>query len=227
MSDATTPQDQVTAFWSMVAPDYEAHRGNVPCWSSALYDRWVGILDLELGRGPSNVLDLGTGTGFVALILAELGHLVTAIDLSAEMLAEARKAAAGRSVVRFELGDAVEPVMPAGSFDAVVNRHLLWTLREPVRAMSRWRDVLCPSGVLLCFDGFWFGPAPSDEEPEPFARYYTTSTRSALPFMHSTSPEPIIGAMEEAGFAKVTFRSLPELTDDTTSTAPYLVRGVK
>jgi SAM-dependent methyltransferase len=227
VADPTTPQDQVTAFWSMVAAGYEAHPGNVPSRGSALYDRWVEILGQELGPAPRRVLDLATGTGFAALILAELGHHVTAIDLSAEMLAQARKAAGGRSDVRFELGDAVEPAMPAGSFDAVVNRHLLWTLREPVCAMSRWRDLLCPSGVLLCFDGFWFGSAPSEEEPEPFRRHYTTSTRSALPFMHSTSAEPIIAALEEAGFAHVTWRSLPELTDDATGTPPYLVRGVK
>lgn len=227
MADAATPQDQVTAFWSIVAPGYEVHPGNVPSPGSALYGRWVEILGQELGPAPRKVLDLATGTGFVALILAELGHPVTAIDLSAEMLAQARKAAGGRPGVHFELGDAVEPAMAAGSFDPVVSRHLLWTLREPVRAMCRWRDLLCPSGVLLCFDGFWFGPAPSEGEPEPFRRHYTTSTRSALPFMHATSAEPIIAAMEEAGFAQVTWRSLPELTGDATGTPPYLVRGVK
>jgi SAM-dependent methyltransferase len=227
VADPTTPQDHVTAFWSMVAHGYEAHQGNVPSQGSALYDRWVQILDQQVGPDPRRVLDLATGTGFVALILAELGHAVTAIDLSPEMLAEARKAAGGRSDVRFELGDAVAPAMPAGSFEAVVSRHLLWTLREPVRAMSTWRDLLCPNGVLLCFDGFWFGPAPTAEEPEPFRRHYTASTRSALPFMHSTSAEPIIAAMEEAGFAEVSWRSLPELTDDATGTTPYLVRGVR
>ena len=114
MTDATTPQDQVTAFWSMVAPGYEAHPGNVPSRGSALHGRWVEILDQQLGPAPRKVLDLATGTGFVALILAELGHRVTAVDLSAEMLAEARKTAGGRSDVLFELGDAVEPTMPAG-----------------------------------------------------------------------------------------------------------------
>jgi hypothetical protein len=33
--------------------------------------------------------------------------------------------------------------------------------------------------------------------------------------------------MEVAGFAHVTWRSLPELADDATGTPPYLVRGVK
>ena len=89
MADPTTPQDQVTAFWSMVAAGYEAHPGNVPPRGSALYDRWVEVLHQELGPAPRKVLDLATGTGFVALILAELGHSVTAIDLSAEMLVEA------------------------------------------------------------------------------------------------------------------------------------------
>jgi len=227
MADEATPQAHVTAFWSMVAPDYEAHRGNVPSRGSDLYDRWVAILDQNVGPAPREVLDLATGTGFIALILAELGHRVTAIDLSAEMLAQARTAAGGRSDVRFELSDAVEPAMPAGSFHVVVNRHLLWTLREPVRAMSRWRDLLCPAGVLLCFDGFWFGPTPSDQEPEPFRRHYTSTTRSALPFMHATSAEPIIAAMETAGFAQVTWRQLPELMDDASGTSPYLVRGIR
>lgn len=63
MAGATTTQDQVTAFWSLVAPGYEAHPGNVPSRGSALYDRWVEILDQELGPAPTKVLDLATGTG--------------------------------------------------------------------------------------------------------------------------------------------------------------------
>jgi SAM-dependent methyltransferase len=228
MTDTPGPQDQVTAFWSMVAPDYEAHPGNVPSRGSALYGRWVELLAQELGPARREVLDLATGTGFVALILAELGHRVTAMDLSPEMLAEARRAAAARSVnVGFQVGDAVEPPLPVGSFDVVVNRHLLWTLREPLRAMAHWRELLRPSGVVLCFDGFWFADESTEEEPEPFTRHYTTSTRSALPFMRLRSAEPILATMEEAGFAEATWRSLPELTDEATGTAPYLVRALK
>lgn len=36
------------------------------------------------------VLDVGTGPGFFAIILAELGYQVTAVDYTASMLEEAR-----------------------------------------------------------------------------------------------------------------------------------------
>jgi ubiquinone/menaquinone biosynthesis C-methylase UbiE len=82
MEEAANPQDQVNAFWSMVAAGYEAHPGNVPAIGTDAYGRWVEMLDRKLSQEPSDVLDLATGTGFVALILARLGHRVTAMPSS-------------------------------------------------------------------------------------------------------------------------------------------------
>ena len=65
-------QDQVTAFWDMVAPGYEAHPGNVPAYGSAEYQRWADMLDHEVPGCPAEVLDLATGTGFVAMIMAPI-----------------------------------------------------------------------------------------------------------------------------------------------------------
>lgn len=40
-------QQQVTAFWSMVAPDYEAHAGNVPAPGTPLHRAWVEVVALH------------------------------------------------------------------------------------------------------------------------------------------------------------------------------------
>jgi ubiquinone/menaquinone biosynthesis C-methylase UbiE len=150
-------QRSITGFWSAIAQDYEAHEGNVPPPRSAEHDAWVAAIRDALPEPPSDVLDVGTGTGFVARTAATLGHRVTGIDLSEQMLGIAREHAERDGVVvRFAIGDAVAPQFSPASFDAVTSRHLLWTLREPVRAFANWRALLRPGGRAVAFDGFWF-----------------------------------------------------------------------
>jgi len=47
---------------------------------------------------------------------------------------------------------------PDGSYDAIVCRHLVWTLTEPRTALTEWHRVLKPGGHLLIFDGDWAQP---------------------------------------------------------------------
>ncbi|HEY7295049.1 MAG TPA: class I SAM-dependent methyltransferase [Dehalococcoidia bacterium] len=206
-------QARITGFWSTVAPEYEAHMGNVPSPASAEYDAWVEAVRELLPPAPADVLDIATGTGFAALIAAGLGHRVTAIDLSWPMLAQARKEAQRRGLsVTFATGDAVEPDFPAASFDAITNRHFIWTLREPVRAFRNWLRLLRPGGRVVSIDGFWFAQAgdgaATDEGPNLFDQHYTPETRAALPAMQLTTVEPIVGLFEAAGFASVTIGDL-------------------
>jgi 2-polyprenyl-3-methyl-5-hydroxy-6-metoxy-1,4-benzoquinol methylase len=72
------------------------------------------------------ILDVGTGTGRVAILLAHGAARVTAVDASEEMLAIARRRAADALVkVRFTLGDAHQLDFPDRDFDAVVAFRLL------------------------------------------------------------------------------------------------------
>ena len=76
--------------------------------------------------GGGAVLDVGTGTGRAALVLAEAGARVTAVDASAEMLrvAEARAKACG-SEIAFGIGDAHHLAFESRSFDTVVSLRVL------------------------------------------------------------------------------------------------------
>jgi ubiquinone/menaquinone biosynthesis C-methylase UbiE len=205
-------QDQITAFWTLVATQYDSHPGNVPAAESPEYEAWIGAIERLLPPPPSDVLDVGTGTGFVALIASQLGHRVIGLDLSSAMLSEAR-VRAEQHVLRttFTVGDAVAPALEEESLDAIICRHLLWTLREPQVALMNWRRLLRPQGRVVVIDGFWFAQAKPEEGNEIFERYYTDRTCEALPAMHWDRVEPVADLLTEAGFSDVTMTDLADV----------------
>jgi ubiquinone/menaquinone biosynthesis C-methylase UbiE len=73
------------------------------------------------------MLDVGTGTGRAAFILALGGAKVTAVDASEEMLAIARQRAAEQmlTTIKFQRGDAHALDFPDRAFDAVVSFRML------------------------------------------------------------------------------------------------------
>lgn len=109
---------------------------------------------LPLPEGGGRLLDVGCGPGIFSISAAKLGWSVTGIDLSQRMLDEARSnaAAVGRPAL-FQIGNAEAPDFPPESFDAIVNRYLLWNLPHPEEALAAWWRLLKPGGVILVSDG--------------------------------------------------------------------------
>ena len=117
---------------------------------------WTELLRAHLPHPPSTVLDIGCGTGSLSVVLAILGHTVTGIDLSPEMITRARaKAARVGYPIQFHVMDAAYPQLPPQQFDAIVCRHLLWALPEPKEVLQRWAELLKPGGMLFLVEGFW------------------------------------------------------------------------
>jgi len=193
-------QDRITGFYSAIAEGYEAHAGNVPGFGSAEHHAWERLIGDLLPSPPADVLDVATGTGFLALIAAAQGHRVTGADLAEPMLSLARRTAEARAlVVTFTLADAVAPGLPARSFDAVTSRHLFWTLRDPQAALTAWHELLRPGGRMVIIDGFWFDP---DTEPEEgfFESFYDRDTRHSLPGWTHRDVDSILAMVGAAGF---------------------------
>lgn len=125
---------------------------------------WTQVLQARLPQArPLRILDVGTGAGFFAILLARLGHEVTGIDMSADMLHEAKcNALAAGVTAHFMKMDAQKPDFAEGAFDVVVSRNLTWTLPDAMEAYRQWRRVLKPGGLLMNFD--------SDYGRETFSR---------------------------------------------------------
>ncbi|MGB3443448.1 MAG: class I SAM-dependent methyltransferase [Actinophytocola sp.] len=118
---------------------------------------WADVLLPLMPTAPASVVDLGCGTGSLAVLLARAGHVVRGLDLSARMIdAAGRKALAAGVPAEFRQGDAAVPPYPPASCDVVLARHVLWALPDPGAALDRWVELLRPGGRLVLIEGRWF-----------------------------------------------------------------------
>jgi len=123
-----TLQNQIKGAWARGAATYDQDIGHGGM-TDRLHDYWLQLLRRVVGPAPLTIVDVGSGTGFLAVLLAELGHHVQGVDLSPEMLHYARQRAERAGVtVQFETGDATALPQPDSSVDVAISRHLFWTM---------------------------------------------------------------------------------------------------
>lgn len=115
--------------------------------------RWSNLRRLVLSRlKGGSVLDLGCGTGHMALACLQRGHAVVAVDLSPEMTALARKLASEHGyaleTVEVDLETGVGP-LAGRSFDNVVCLDVLEHLEHDEGALAGIVPLLAPGGRLV------------------------------------------------------------------------------
>ena len=155
------------------------------------------------------VLDVASGPGFIAGAASALGALVTGLDFSAAMVAEAQRR---QPAITFCEGDAEALPFEDASVDAVVMNFGMLHLARPDTAIAQARRVLRPGGryaftvwaspgqalafgmVLRALEEFGNRNVPLPEGP-PFFRFSDAiETRRTL---------------EQAGYAAIEVRELP------------------
>ncbi len=97
------------------------------------------------------VLDVGTGTGFLAEGAAKIARKVIALDFSEAMLSEARAKLGGRNV-EFKIGNVEQIPLPNESIDAVIANMVLHHCQRPEIAVKEMARVLVPGGRLVISD---------------------------------------------------------------------------
>jgi len=111
-------------------------------------------VELVQPRPTDRVLDVATGTGNTALALAPHVAEVVGLDLTPEMLDQARRVAAERGVenVEWVLGDAEELPFPDASFDVWIARAAPHHFHRLGRSLEEALRVLKPGGKAVVID---------------------------------------------------------------------------
>ncbi len=200
----------------MTAPERERY---VPAagriWLTALYDPAMALTMREgafrgavlstvlAGPPPRLVLDVGCGTGTLAVQLADASPAVevVGVDGDEKVLSQARKKAAGLDGrVRFEQASAEKLPLATGSVDVVIASLLLHHLLPPAKtlALQEAQRVLAPDGRLLIVD--WGRPR------DPLVRigFYLLQLLDGFPNTRDHAAGRLPSFIEQAGFESVT-----------------------
>lgn len=142
--------------WDGIAAKYDSLRPDQSLTDPEVRTAWQQLLADHLPKDKCTILDVGCGTGTLALALAENGHQVTGTDFAPKMVAEAKiKAKALGQNVTFDVQDATAPTFAPQSFDAIICRQVLWALPDAKIALSNWTNLLKPGGVILLVEGLF------------------------------------------------------------------------
>jgi SAM-dependent methyltransferase len=123
------------------------------------YDRTRAISDETMGRTISlltselrdrgRVLEVGVGTGLLALRLHQAGIVVSGLDLSAPMLAKLVEKAGGAPPFPLVLADATTMPFADGAFGGAYLRWVLHLIPDWRAALAEMARVVRPGGVLV------------------------------------------------------------------------------
>jgi len=176
-------------------------------WNTTGGEPWVALADVldamfagieqhlaeEAATAGPRVLDVGCGTGATTVAMARLlgeDADCTGVDVSASMLAAARRRAVAAGVdVDFVEADAQRHSFAPGSLDTVASRFGVMFFDDPGAAFTNLRGATRRGGALRLV--VWRGP---DENP-----FMTAAVRAAAPVLELASPAP--DAPGQFGFA--------------------------
>jgi len=196
--DTSTVKDVIRRHWASRAAEFD-EVPNHGLHTAAQRDAWIVRIQAWTGTQPLAALDVGCGTGFLALLLAELGHRVTGVDAANEMLDLARaKAASAGLQLHLDQPDAERLSFADTSFDLIVERHVIWTLPDPKGALAEWSRVLRPGGRLVLIEGDWRGGSRTSKSADDYE-----SIQDALPLYGGRPSAELAELVKSAGFVDV------------------------
>ncbi len=201
----------MSAMWDSVAPGWEANAGFV---DEQLALATEALLDAAHVAEGDQVLDLAAGPGGAGLTAAQrvgsTGRVVLS-DVAAGMVAVAAKRAGADARVSTAVFDQSAIDFGDASFDAVINRHGLMFVENPVQAVSEAVRVLRAGGryAVMTWDrremNPWLGlvlDAVSAELDMPFP---PPNVRG--PFSLDT-PDALSSALRDGGLEEVTVTAM-------------------
>lgn len=214
-------QEQIRRMFDKIAPSYDRLNHAL---SLGIDRRWRRTAVDALGKHkPQQILDIATGTGDFALLLAKRikpQHIVGA-DISEGMMAVGRekvKEEGLQNVISFQHEDCMQLSFPDGSFDAVTSSYGVRNFQNLDKGLQEMQRVLRPGGHLLIVE---LTPPPCFPMKQLFWLYahvvmpllgrlisHDDSAYTYLPASMEAFPQPeqMEGILRKAGFAEVQWR---------------------
>jgi phosphatidylethanolamine/phosphatidyl-N-methylethanolamine N-methyltransferase len=193
--------DEGLGFWERMAPNYDRHVRKFGRSQQRVIDRLCEQL-----RDAQRILDIGTGTGNIALALAKVVPVVDAVDPSPLMLEAARSKAEAMNIqnVRLSLQGAYTLDFPDETFGAVILSHVLHIIERPAVALAEARRVLKKGGLMI---------APTYCHGQNlFARSLSFLSRKLLkqPVYHVFTSEDLAELVRSNGYEILTCELIPD-----------------
>ncbi|WP_242964868.1 class I SAM-dependent methyltransferase [Scatolibacter rhodanostii] len=132
------------SFWNRYAKiyDFEINKFNHSAYAE-MYRMMSKTLTADM-----NVLEIATGTGLIAVNIADSVQSITATDFSPKMIETAKKKRSPANV-HFSVEDATALSFPDQTFDAVIISNALHIMPDPALVLKNIRRVLKPNGILI------------------------------------------------------------------------------
>jgi ubiquinone/menaquinone biosynthesis C-methylase UbiE len=137
-------KDRNKNFWNRYAKiyDFEIER-----FSRSAYSEMYRLMSKALTK-EMKVLEIATGTGLIAVNVADSVQSIAATDFSPKMIETAMKKRAPDNV-SFSVEDATALSYPDKTFDAVIISNALHIMPDPGAVLKNIRRVLKPNGLLI------------------------------------------------------------------------------
>ncbi len=142
----------ITSYWTERAEDFRKLREKELQSPKLLLWRDELVKHLK-EKNSLRILDIGCGAGFFSIILSQLGHIVTGIDITPNMIEESKLLAQSvGSTAQFAVMDAENLDFDDNTFDIIVARNVTWNLPHPDKAYAEWLRVIRLDGLILNYD---------------------------------------------------------------------------
>jgi ubiquinone/menaquinone biosynthesis C-methylase UbiE len=150
------------------------------------------------------VLEIGCGTGIIALGISPDAKHISAVDISPRMIAEAMRKAAEASLdnVEFRVCDGYATPFEDGSFDVVLLFNTLHVVKEPSGLLREARRLLKPSGLLAAAVDCYAEPVPFPVRLM-LALQKILKRAGVIPFLWDYRKGDADQLLEENGFAVI------------------------
>ena len=213
--DLDEKKKEVYGIWNAWAPNYDDYHKDELITENL--DLWRSVLKRAAAApAGSKVLDIGTGTGFLSIMAAELGYDSYGIDLSEQMLDYAKKHSGQRNApVTLIHGDGDRLPFEDRMFAAVMNSRVLWTCVDPAASLREWMRVTVPGGRIISFT------RTGEEVPKE------NGMRDSMLPMSNAITGDYVNLYKEVGLMNVTCEKLPEEMSVLAGPVWYVIVGEK